>query len=611
MAYCILTLYRQPILTKEKNFIIEDFNDYLATLTKLQINELQYLKPALHTTIKLTQKAGTEIQQQMLMKNQSASTIAYFNYLKVQYVEVVNEEITNTNQPDGFYFIDAWNTWKGENCYEIEITMDVLNTLGVPSATNKYFNWDYKTKILREHQNRFKLDISNNPHWSIDKKSEGITTYQYKIRDDVVLEDAQVEMKWYLMFRNAADAAPDSSSVVELLIIPEHDITLTPEGQLAMNRYGISNFDLKNPRIIKIIELPYNPSIAFKYEDADEYSITSANAAHFDFTGGSIIKLKDWDFILQNTFTPYLNDTTVDHLDPMYYHTISELVEDFEDDSKMDKSAAYEPKLYHSDFYNVKYLYDSFAKLVKFEEFDFSESDTFKIKFVPSVSASSKFAFEFQNARWKNGKEDFFKWLTANRNNDLPLWSYGYYTYLLSSEGWNNFKQETSLAKQAFGFISKQMTGQSNVLSGLTDIGTMCLNWIDMEASIEQTKDILRNQAASVSGSDDLRLFNLYSENKLHKITYNVSDEFRKLLFDMFYYTGYIQNKMGVPNTTSRYWFNYVKCEPILKNVLLNMPSGVLEEYKNKWREGSTVFHKHSTDWDLNQEYENIEVDLL
>lgn len=622
MPYCKLHFYSDEAFEESKNFIIEDLPTYLSKISALKkrtLNNYQYIKPQLNQTIKIT---GLLVNAENYINdiNDTPLFSRYYsnmNYLEVEYGSLVENVWVNSSQSNQYYFIKSWN-WKAQDTAEIELKMDVLNTLGVPSGSSNVCDWNKKTLITRQHQNRYALDAESNPCWVIDKKSEGITAYQYKTRDQLVIEAAQHYMKWYFLWRNTTDDPLDSSSLIDLYLVPEWDIVFTAGSNPAMTVNGIDKWNLKTPAIIKVVELPYCPTDKFINDGNDAWHIAAADFTNnFTTSGGNWIKSTNSHFKYSNEFSPYLDDTTFDHINPMYNDEVSDLISEFTDDPTMAKKQKYEPKLYHSDFYSVKYLYDTIAKNVKFEEFDFTEDDNFAIKFCPSKACSSKSLFKIDAEQWVNGKEDFYKYLASNRSNDYPLEVYQYYTYLLSQEGWDQFKMDLQSGKQAMGIVGKFLSGSkvADWLSGISDIGNMILDRTGNEASMEQTKSILQNQAASVAGSDDLDLFNEYSGNKLHKIRYEVSKEMKQMLFDLFYYTGYIQNKMGKPDTSSRYWFNYVQCVPVLDKKTLAIAPNVWEEYENKWKEGITIFHKNIIDdtakWGISQEYENIENGLL
>ena len=105
------------------------------------------------------------------------------------------------------------------------------------------------------------------------------------------------------------------------------------------------------------------------------------------------------------------------------------------------------------------------------------------------------------------------------------------------------------------------------------------------------------------------------NNNKLSRAKYEVSSRMKKSLKDLFFYTGYVQNKYAVPNVTSRAWFNFIQCDPVIKLLNPNVNDDLLDELKDKFRNGVTFFHMNTISgvktWDLAQEKENWETSLL
>ena len=127
---------------------------------------------------------------------------------------------------------------------------------------------------------------------------------------------------------------------------------------------------------------------------------------------------------------------------------------------------------------------------------------------------------------------------------------------------------------------------------------------------MQQKLNTLRSQSASVSGSDDIDLMSSYTSNKAHYYVYQASDKVRKSLFDLFYYQGYIAEHSGLPNFSSRYWFNFVSFEPIFEKCYIKDVEQ-LDNFVTRCKLGITNMHCHNSIYDWKQEKENIEISLL
>ena len=124
---------------------------------------------------------------------------------------------------------------------------------------------------------------------------------------------------------------------------------------------------------------------------------------------------------------------------------------------------------------------------------------------------------------------------------------------------------------------------------------------------MERKKRTMINQATSVSGSDDIDLLVAYSNNQAKVVYYKPSELMQNALATLFHYCGYISERRGVPNENTRYWFDYCQADIEFINEK-HAPAWALDEIKMRYSLGLTILHNHSSEWDINQEYENWEV---
>ena len=71
---------------------------------------------------------------------------------------------------------------------------------------------------------------------------------------------------------------------------------------------------------------------------------------------------------------------------------------------------------------------------------------------------------------------------------------------------------------------------------------------------------------------------------------------------------------MGVPTHNNRVNFDYLECDAILESITSNMSDDILTELVNAYKTGVTYIHETSRSedkWDIEQKYENWEVDIL
>lgn len=132
-------LYKSCKILEEKSFMVDSLSDYLSTLSYIEDNINYFKFDKLEPVLKL------ELRQEL------AEMLAANDY---NYIAITNErtnigEVTPNTRT--YYYFVSNKVWKSENCLELHLKLDVLNTFT--------YNTDYvvsnKTKVLREHRNRF------------------------------------------------------------------------------------------------------------------------------------------------------------------------------------------------------------------------------------------------------------------------------------------------------------------------------------------------------------------------------------------------------------------------------------------------------------------------
>lgn len=391
---------------------------------------------------------------------------------------------------------------------------------------------------------------------------------------------------------------------------PNHRETITYETK---EYQSINSLDRTEQTLIRIIEFPYSP---IHYElinnvyvfDDDVIFNTSSNTLN-------IVKYIDSSFYNQI-------ETEIENpLKPLFPITSSAIV-------GMDREDYYESKLFNSEFYNPKFVYDSFSYLFRLETQDEIENiNNFKFNFVASKTGNSKFLFDFIQERFKLSREDYDSILYVARNNESLILNSEYLNYLRN--GYNYDLKNKDINKQAtlFGAITKEIGGITSVASGVasgnvgaviygvSSMGATIPNAINslakQELAIEEKLHTLQNQSLSISSSDDLDLLKYYTNgNKAKMVLYKPSERMLKLLGDLFYFTGYATQEFKIPNEHTRTYFNYIQAELVFDNSK-NLSNEILEDIKERYKIGVTIYHKVNNNWDIEQTKENFERSLF
>ena len=395
---------------------------------------------------------------------------------------------------------------------------------------------------------------------------------------------------------------------------------------------SISTLDKTLSTLLKIIKLPYIP-YDFKLDESNKLMIDTS----FNFVSSwngitNVLRLVNLDIEFKHIINT--NDTIKSpNEEYLRFSSIDSLISNRND--------FYESKMYNSEFFTPKFTYDSFSFIYKFELediekiFDKYNGDNMylSINFDMTRTINSRFAFEFLDYNIIDKKEDDYpNWLLVSRNNEEVIYNSAYLNYIRTGYNYdvkNKQAQATrnwvsigaSVLTALVGIAGSVATGGASVplaimgVSGFISTSATITNAISTQAQnergIQEKLDSLKLQTASVSGSDDVDLMSRYNGNRLLYITYKVNDRVDKLLKDLFYYYGYKDNVSGIPNTNTRIWFNYIKCEPIIEFSSINMTQEIEDELKGIMRNGFTIIHKYNNTWDIEQVKENWEVSML
>ena len=170
-------------LIKEKNFVVDQIETFL-TGYLLDTREIQYFHHSFQTFIKLVYAQSYQ------------APISFYQFAK--YVK-----IENYNESPVYYYVESIEVLS-KNCIKLNLIMDSLNSCFGDSP--RKLSFDKKTKVIREHQNRFypEHNASNQYVRRIPLLSESIIAPFYKIEDTALntLESAPYSAKsWYLIYQ--------------------------------------------------------------------------------------------------------------------------------------------------------------------------------------------------------------------------------------------------------------------------------------------------------------------------------------------------------------------------------------------------------------------------
>lgn len=381
---------------------------------------------------------------------------------------------------------------------------------------------------------------------------------------------------------------------------------------------SIDALDRTDPRLIKIIEIPYQPIIMKVVGlPMDKRHSLVGDKVVFD-RETSFLKINfPWETIEQN----YLTDG--DLLSPLHINESLKTKAEYDEEKRNDE---YESKVYQSAFYAPTIVYDSFSYSIPLEKVEHDTLlTTFNIDFYFTSTFNSRFLFKFDIPYSYEIEENFEKILYISRNNELPILNSEYLNYIRNGYNYDvktKLRSDVSSGVRIVSNVISAAAGGALVGPGGSAVGAFAglvtgvynaiSNSIQNEQNIQEKLQEKRNRAVSVENADAYDLMNVYARNRLLSCVYKLSDTMDKNIKDLFYYFGYSVNEMGIPDTSSRIYFNFVQCDAVFENEGL-IRREYLNRLKELFSEGVTYIHRYNKHtggfvYDLKQEMNNREV---
>ena len=295
----------------------------------------------------------------------------------------------------------------------------------------------------------------------------------------------------------------------------------------------------------------------------------------------------------------------------------------------------YESKMFHSDYYQPKFVYDSFSFGFTLENIDissyyenFQDGGKLYTTYVVSNNVQSKFMFMFDSYVLKRSTQDYDNVLCIERNNEKALFNNAYINYIRSGgysydtkkassqNAVNGVATALSIVGAIGSFASVGYTGAKGVVAGIaltTTAVTSIMRSVhtaqEQDRAISQKLLQTQMQGTSVQGSEDIDILTAFSGNKAKIVEYELSDRMKQAMWDLFHYCGYATHEQKKPVIDTRLYFNFVQAEIVFEE--FNFNDEIAQDIRNKWNEGITFFHAVSGSYDIDQQYENFETSLM
>ena len=418
-------------------------------------------------------------------------------------------------------------------------------------------------------------------------------------------------------------ALATKGTTVSAKYVPNYTIRANLVGQIN----GVNILDKTDAKLIKIIELPYCPvEITEIYQDIYSFNYPiQLEDIGFTIKGNNLEFLETYLNIKNYSFSEIPGKLRLRNVD-----AFGDAV----------RNNAYEPKLFNSELYLKKFIYDSFSIPFKFEYLNIPDSITrvsegnLKIKEITSLAVTSKFLFDFNEMlSFDKSLEDYSYVLPVARNNESTIYTSQYINYLRTGLQYDlkmkAAQEENSYIRtaiSAIGSIGSIALGVASgnpavavggVIASSTGLAGSIISTIQQENqtsnSLAQKQAQLQEQKASVQNSDDLALLKYYTKGNFAKIaTYEPSAKQKNRIALLFHYCGYKAEYLGIPKLNSRLRFNYIQADIDISETAQaflssNFNNDIIDNYKVKWAEGITIMHHFRNKWNFEQDLENWE----
>ena len=262
MATSIVKLYNNQLLKAENNNMFSEtatnsnFEYYLEhnSITKLVINDFQYIKHELNLIIKIDK------EQSQINKSDSSQWT---------YCSIKNSDDTRT-----YYYYIIGMSWRAKSTIAIQLSMDTIATFWYEIQNSL----DDDTNVIREHRDRFyyidgQLHANDMLIRKIDPISEGIQvankimTQDKTINDDNIATDVK---KWYLIYRTEVNPLHISDVPIKCYLCANKDLNINASN---------NSLQLEELDVLKVYTFNYgakygnanNPSISFVRQDTGNY----------------------------------------------------------------------------------------------------------------------------------------------------------------------------------------------------------------------------------------------------------------------------------------------------------------------------------------------------
>ena len=282
-------------------------------------------------------------------------------------------------------------------------------------------------------------------------------TYAYAGRKTHHTGTAYITVSNFTEYRETSDT-DFNEDMVDYISINGVGTVVDLAGSTQKETIPFAQLDRANPRITKIIKLPYPPV---------EIKVDSGGLVRFPegWFFNNAYKAMELNLTHQNVFTTNLQEY------------------EFEDEfvCELDSAPAafneylnygMESKLYNSEFYNISLMYDNVSNQIKLERLDFVDIPKIKpVFYVPnSMTNTMMFKVEYPNT-YRDPEYPYDDVILSTRSNEMTIFSSGYVDYLRNGYNFDREAREQQNRQQILNAVITTIGAAASIAAGGVGLG--------------------------------------------------------------------------------------------------------------------------------------------
>lgn len=513
----------------------------------------------------------------------------------------------NTILNKWFYCFITRKEYINESTTMLYIQTDVMQT----------FMFDYNiinSFIVREHQDRWVYNSQTQtytPKFNLQQENLNIgDTYKY-IKTQILAKDGNPnflakQVKWLVFFestdpKNIDNYCFNPYNIYVVPFVSDLSQIFSLQGDSTAYRLATANeayiHFLDSPGILGAYitpALPYGISVDSNYNVNIDTTKLTAEAISWSLSveGPVVFAIK----IKNSNFNYIDNDLTYRSLNKSFWleYTPNLQITAVSSINNESKLFTY-PYMYYelTDFQSEPCIY--------YNEY---MPDSFNLNYVASLSDSFKIRYYIEN--YNNSPDAKNYCYISQSNNELPL----------INDAWKSYVQNrrtsaiTGLFVNTFeGLVKTGAAAMSDMsfTGAATSAGVIgnIINFIGQEQQIKKIPDNIKQYGNNGN-------FAIVDDNIFPRITlYSIQDQFKNVIYLFFQKYGYKCNESKVPDTQSRYYYNYIQttgCE-----IESNIDQEYMDLIKRIYDKGITIWHYRDSSTFKgigNYDYENVEMSI-